>query len=295
MGMDPVKRYRLPWRVLQLASTILAFKLASDFSAQFSQPEGASFVYPPAGISLAAGAAFGVWGVAGVVLGVIASPWGVAKVLPGLFVSCLANGLSAAIPALALRRPHGGTGRRLRRAFFAGALLNNLASAVAGTIGLVALGRLASTSQAMAQTFFFWWVSDLAAAVVLGLPLLLALRPELLLAATDRERLGAWLGAGRGVAECVGLVLIGLIPALILERLGWAFPHWLSVLLVAPIGLAALQGGAGPALLVGSFASGSYLTVLLAARPESLGNLQEVLAPAYTTIGFFAVFSLIGG
>jgi putative nucleotidyltransferase with HDIG domain len=100
---------------------------------------------------------------------------------------------------------------------------------------------------------------------------------------------------GRGVAECVGLVLLGLVPILILEQMGWSFPHWLSVLLVAPIGLAALQGGAGPALLVGSFASSSYLAVLLAVRAESLGNLQEVLAPAYTTVGFFTAFSLIGG
>lgn len=295
MGKDPVKRYRLPWRVLQLAGTALAFKLASDFASQFSQPEGTSFLFPPAGISLAAGAAFGVWGVAGVLLGVIASPWGVAESLSGLLLSCLANGVSAAIPAWALRRPYGGTGRRLQRSFFAGALLNNLASAVIGTAGLVALGRLASSSQAIAQTFFFWWVSDLAAAAVLGLPLLLALRPELLLAAPDRERLYAWLRHGKGVAECAGLVLIGLVPALILARQGWAFPHWLSVLLVGPIGLAALRGGAGPALLVGAFASASYLTALLAARPESLGNLQEVLAPTYTTIGFFAAFSLIGG
>src|SRR6185436_8092260 len=83
---------------------------------------------------------------------------------------------------------------------------------------------------------------------------------SLLLVLPDRERLRSWLLAGRGVAECAGLVLVGLVPALLLARLGWAFPHWLSVLLVAPIGLAALQGGAGPALLVGSFASASYLT-----------------------------------
>lgn len=295
MGKESVEKHRLPWRLLELAGTAFAFKLANDFSALFSQPEGASFLFPPAGISLAAGAAFGIWGVAGVLLGVIASPWGVATQIPGLLVSCLANGASAAIPAWFLRRPHGGTGRRLRRALFSGSMLNNLASAVIGTLGLVALGHVAVESKAMATTLFFWWVSDLAAAVVLGLPLLLALRPELLLAMPDRERLRSWLLAGRGVAECVGLVLVGLIPALMLARLGWAFPHWLSVLLVAPIGLAALQGGAGPALLVGSFASASYLTVLLAAQPDSFGNLQDVLAPTYTTIGFFGAFSLIGG
>jgi len=295
MGKDSVKRNRLAWRVLELAGTALAFKLANDFAALFSQPEGASFLFPPAGISLAAGAAFGLWGVAGVVLGVILSPWGMAAQLPGLLLSCLANGLSAALPAWFLRQPVGGTGRRLRRTFFSGALLNNLLSAVIGTLGMVALGRLAATSEAMASTLFFWWVSDLAAAAVLGLPLLLALRPELLLAAPDRERLRAWIVSRRGVAECVGLVLVGLVPVVILEHLGWTFPYWLSVLLVAPIGLAALQGGAGPALLVGSFASGAYLTVLLAVRPESLGDLQEVLAPAYTTVGFFTAFSLIGG
>lgn len=295
MGKDPVQRYRLFRRLLELAGTALAFKLASDFASLFSQPEGTSFLFPPAGISLAAGAVFGIWGVAGVLLGVIASPWGVATELPGLLLSCLANGVGAAIPAWFLRRPEGGTGRRLRRVFFAGALLNNLASAVIGTAGLVALGRLAVTSEALAQTFFFWWVSDLAAAVVLGLPLVLVLRPALLLAPPDLERLRSWLRGGRGVAECVGLVLLGLVPALILERMGWSFPHWLSVLLVAPIGLAALQGGAGPAVLVGSFASGSYLAVLLAARPDAFGNLQGVLVPAYTTIGFFATFSLIGG
>jgi putative nucleotidyltransferase with HDIG domain len=295
MGKDPVKSSRLIRNVLQLAGTALAFKLASDFSARFSQPEGASFLFPPAGISLAAGAAFGIWGVAGVLLGVIASPWGMASQLPGLLLSCLANGASAAIPAWVLRRPVGGTGRRLRRAFFSGALLNNLLSAVIGTLGLVALGRLAPTSETMASTLFFWWVSDLAAAAVLGLPLLLALRPDLLLAAPDRERLRAWALAGRGVAECVGLVLISLVPVVILEHLGWAFPHWLSVLLVAPIGLAALRGGAGPALLVGSFASVSYLTALLVVRPEALGDIREVLAPAYTTVGFFTAFSLVGG
>jgi hypothetical protein len=150
MGKDSGKRNRIAWRVLQLAGTALAFKLASDFASRFSQPEGASFLFPPAGISLAAGAAFGLWGVAGVLLGVVASPWGMAAQLPGLLLSCCANGLSAALPAWFLRRPQGGTGRRLRRTFFSGALLNNLLSAVIGTLGLVALGRLAATSEASA-------------------------------------------------------------------------------------------------------------------------------------------------
>src|SRR5205823_12853355 len=70
-GVGLVKRPRLIFRALQLTGTAAVFALASWFSALFSFPSGASFLFPPAGVSLAAGAAFGLWGVAGVVLGVL--------------------------------------------------------------------------------------------------------------------------------------------------------------------------------------------------------------------------------
>ena len=104
-----MKMPRSTLHAVELAGTILVFKIASDLASSFSQPDGVSFLFPPAGVSLAAGAAFGVWGVAGVILGVILSPYGAATAVPGLLISCLANGLSAAIPAWLLRHPHGGT------------------------------------------------------------------------------------------------------------------------------------------------------------------------------------------
>src|SRR5215210_1595997 len=167
---------RLTVRAAQLAATALAFALASRASAVFSLPHGLSFFFPPAGISLAAGAAFGPWGVAGVVLGVIAFPWGAADSIPALLLFALANGLSAAIPAWVLRKPVGGSGRRLRRVFDYGGLINNLASAAVGTFALVWLGRRPGQLRPVANDFFLWWTSDLAAAMVLGLPLLLAMR-----------------------------------------------------------------------------------------------------------------------
>src|SRR5687768_18452832 len=99
-------------RAAQLAATALAFALASRASAVFSLPHGLSFFFPPAGISLAAGAAFGPWGVAGVVLGVIALPWGAADSIPALLLFSLANGLSAPFPARVPRRLEGGARAR---------------------------------------------------------------------------------------------------------------------------------------------------------------------------------------
>ncbi|HWM91200.1 MAG TPA: HD domain-containing phosphohydrolase [Thermoanaerobaculia bacterium] len=286
---------RLTARAAQVAGTALAFALASRASAPFSLPHGVSFFFPPAGVSLAAGAAFGPWGVAGVVLGVIALPWGAADSIPALLLFALANGLSAAIPAWVLRRPLDGTGRRLRRVFDYGGLLNNLASATVGTLAMIWLGRLPWQLRPAANSFFLWWISDLAAALVLGLPLLLALRPEVLLTAPDREMLRDWLREIRKPRWCAFLVTLAALAILIVNRLSLGFPHWLAMPLVIPIGLAALQGGAGPAILVSSFASACYLAVLISGTAREPAGLVDALAPAYTTVGILTLFALSGG
>ncbi|MFL6202665.1 MAG: HD domain-containing phosphohydrolase [Thermoanaerobaculia bacterium] len=289
---------RLTVRAAQLAATALAFELASRASAAFSLPHGLSFFFPPAGISLAAGAAFGPWGVAGVVLGVIAFPWGAADSIPALLLFALANGLSAAIPAWVLRRhvaSIGGTGRRLRRVFDYGGLLNNLASAAVGTFALVWLGRLPGQLRPAANDFFLWWTSDLAAAMVLGLPLLLALRPEVLLTGPDREMLRDWLRGVRQPLWCAFLVALAALAILITDRLSLGFPHWLAIPLVIPIGFAAMEGGAGPAILVSSFACASYLAVLISGADGEPDVVARALAPAYTTVGILTLFALCGG
>jgi putative nucleotidyltransferase with HDIG domain len=286
---------RLAVRAAQLAATALAFALASRASAVLSLPHGLSFFFPPAGISLAAGAAFGAWGVAGVVLGVIAFPWGAADSIPALLLFGLANGLSAAIPAWALRQPVGGSGRRLRRVFDFGGLINNLASAAVGTFALVWLGRLPAQLRPAANDFFLWWTSDLVAAMVVGLPLLLALRPEVLLTGPDRAMLRDWLLGIRQPRWCAVLVIVTVLAILSVDRLGLGFPHWLAIPLVIPIGLAALQGGAGPAILVSSFACGAYLAVLLSGARGEPATVIQVLAPAYTTVGILILFALTGG
>lgn len=289
---------RLSIRAVQLAGTALAFALASRLSEAFSLPNGLSFLFPPAGVSLAAGAAFGAWGVAGVVLGVLVLPWGAANSVPALLLFSLANGLSAAIPAWVLRHPKGGSGLRLRRAFDFGALLNNLASAAVGSLALAWLGRLPWELRPMANSFLLWATSDLAAALVLGLPLLLVLRPEVLLTPPDQEMMRAWLREGRVPRRCAILVILSALTILGVGRLGLGFPHWLAIPLVIPIGLAAMEGGAGPAILVSSFACASYLTVLVlgpVGQEMSAAHLVGTLAPAYTTVGILTLFALTGG
>jgi HD-GYP domain-containing protein (c-di-GMP phosphodiesterase class II) len=290
-----VKLSRFILRALQLAGTTAVFALASRFAALFSFPSGVSFLFPPAGVSLAAGAAFGVWGVAGVVLGVVLVPWGAATEVPGLALSCLANGAAAAIPAWALRGPQGSTSLRLRRAFLYGGLLNNLVSAALGSLGLVLLGSLSLEAKALASNFFGWWVSDLMAALVFGLPALLWLRPEVLMRDGHREILRGWLRNRPAVLECVLMSLAGIAAIVTVDRLGWTFPHWLAISLMIPIAVAAVEGGAGAALIVNAFVSVGYMAALMTSAGREPAALQEVLAPGYTTVGVFSVFALVGG
>ena len=290
-----MKLSRFTIRALQLAGTTAVFALASRFAALFSLPSGASFLFPPAGVSLVAGAAFGFWGVAGVVLGVALTPWGAALTLPGLVLSCLANGVAAAIPAWTLRQPQGATAMRLRRAFLYGGLLNNLASAVIGSFFLAYVGRLPWQVQPLASNFFAWWMSDLMAALVLGLPALLWLQPEALVTEGHREILRAWLRDRPAVLECGLMSLAGIAGIVTMSRLGWTFPHWLAISLIIPIAVAAVEGGVGAALIVNAFVSVGYMAVLMASSGRDPAAIQGILAPGYTTVGVFSMFSLVGG
>ena len=290
-----VKLSRFTLRALQLAGTTAVFALASRFAAIFSFPSGVTFLFPPAGVSLAAGAAFGAWGVAGVMLGVVLVPWGAATTPAGLVLFSAVNGIAAAIPAVALRQARGSTALRLRRTFLYGSLLNNLASAVAGGFSLFLTGRQILKVQPLASNFFGWWIGDLMASLVLGMPLLLWLRPEVLMTEGHREILRAWLRNRAAVLECALMAVAGLGCIVTMGRLGWTFPHWLAISLMIPIAVAAVEGGVGAALLVNAFVSVGYMTALMTSLGRSAIALPEVLAPGYTTVGVFSVFALVGG
>src|SRR6478735_8763514 len=93
--------------VVAALGTALAFKLASDLAGLFQQPDGASFLFPPAAIILAAGAAFGGWGVLGVALGSVLSTWGAAGTLTGMLLFAALHAATTAVPAIALRHVTG--------------------------------------------------------------------------------------------------------------------------------------------------------------------------------------------
>ena len=288
-----------PWwqAAVEVGCTAVAFKAAADFAARFAEASGVSYLFPPSAVILAAGAAFGWRGVAGVALGSLFSRWGAAATLPGAVLFAVLHALTTAIPATMLHRPAGGTARRLLRALVWGVVVNNLASALGGTALLVTLDVLPGELPALANHVLLWWTSDVMAALSLGLPLLVVVWPEALLAEDSRELLRAWLRNPRQVGACAALLAVGLALLGLLESAGWGFPQWAAVALVAPVALAALGGGVGAALLANLGVSGLYFALLLGSRVGDAGvdSTAQLVGPAYLILVFFASFALVGG
>ena len=280
-----------------MLGTAIAFGLLSEVAKFFSESYGASFVFPPAGVSLAASVAFGPWGVLGVLLAVAASPWGAAAISPlAMVLFSLVHAAAALIPAATLRHPSGPTGRRLVRVGLFGVVLASLASAILGTLALAWLGRLEWSAAALANNLMAWWVADTMACLILGLPLLLALFPESLLDDYGRRLFVAWRGNARQIA-LAGLVLVAAVVVLWASyRLDWGFPAWMAVGLLAPVALAGAQGGLGGAVWMNLPVCLTYfgLTVLPALSVHP-GPSREILAPGYLVAGFFCLFGAVGG
>ena len=279
-----------------VVGTALVFKLLSDLSAQFGEAWGASFIFPAAAISLAAGATWGLWGVAGVVGGVFLSPWGAATTPWALALFGLVNGVTALVPALVLRSPRQPSPPRLRRLLLYGVLLNNLASAVLGTLVLVGLGRLPLAAAALADNLLTWWVSDAVACLVLGLPALLLLAPELVLDEEASRALAAWRSDGEKLMACA-LALVAAVALIAgLERLDRGYAQWGVVTLVAPIALAALQGGLGAAIWTNLPVCLAYFGLsVVPSLVEFQGSPRELVVPAYSVLAFFSAFGIVGG
>ncbi|MEO8197772.1 MAG: HD domain-containing phosphohydrolase [Thermoanaerobaculia bacterium] len=280
-----------------MLATAVAFGLLSKVAEFFSESYGASFVFPPAGVSLAASVAFGGWGVLGVLLGVVATPWGAAAISPlAMVLFSLVHAAAALIPAATLRRPSGSTGQRLLRVAIYGVVLANLASSILGSVALAWLGRLDWTARALGDNLLSWWVADTMACLVLGLPLVLALFPASLLDDYGQQIFVEWRNNTRQIA-LAGVALISSVVVLWASyRLDWGFPAWMAVGLLAPVAIAETQGGLGAAIWMNLPVCLSYFALtVMPALSVYAGPSREILAPGYLVAGFFCFFGAVGG
>ncbi len=158
--------------LLQTAVTFAAFVIANALGSLFMIGDGVSVFYPATAVDVICIMQFGIWGVLGVFLGALATPWETDLTFFATAVSGTLNVIEGVIPWLWFR-----FNRQLHRDLIDlrslfhfilfGAVLNSATSAMVGNLYLVEpIGSIKGWA------WLTWWISDFSAAVLVAMPVL---------------------------------------------------------------------------------------------------------------------------
>lgn len=287
---------RLVRLLLEVGGTAVAFKLLAEVAEIFVTPSGASYIFPAAGVILAAGVGLGWHGVLGVYLGSLMTSWGVASTPAGLLAFTLIHATATAIAMLGAASRPLRSSRRLLRVVLYGGVVSQLVSAALGSLVLVWFGQLSPRGTVLLENLLLWWFGDAVLAVVVGLPLLLAIRPALLLSGEHSRLTRTWITRPGRLSVSIVLMLVAVGTIALLDSLEWPLREWMSLLLLLPIGHAAYVGGAGAALIVNLCGAVVYFLLVLGVQPETLsGESFAVLGPLWAMLALLTGVAAGGG
>ncbi|HHQ47872.1 MAG TPA: HD domain-containing protein [Acidobacteria bacterium] len=286
-------------RWYQVAGCVLIFwacALLNGLGGLFQIAGAVSFVYPASAAAVLGGLFFGWWGVAAVFLGYAMSPWGIAEHGFNALILSSIGTLQAIIPAIIPFPPKGSSFVRTRRFFLFAVILNTLISAIMG-IGYVAwVTKTPLVSHSMAAAFLGWFLGDGVAICLLAVPVVLMIRPQLLISEDELSTFQSWLHRSR----CHLLLGIAILTDAGLMELtahgGFINIHWLGALLLGPVLVAATAGGTAAGLLTSAVAGTVYViqALRLVQAPTAPLLLGEMLS-AYINIGALIFAAIVAG
>ena len=287
-------RRKAPWLgvLLETAATALIWALLSRAAALFEVRPGLSFFFPAAAVTVGAAVRLRWLSVAAMVAGNFIFPWGASVGFLRMAAFALPAATWAAI-MVALPAPRGDTWSRLRRFALFGVIGGSLASGLLGAALLVAFVGPASVGSFM-EVAGSWWIGDLAAALAFGLPLVVVLRAEVIMAEEDERMWRDWWLSGREPAVVAILALGSGVVAASLTEIAGASIHWFVALLLPALAVAGMRGGLGAGLLTNGLLLATYLSIVLVIDlPRS--ELAPSLAATYGNVALFSAFSVMSG
>ena len=271
---------------------------------------GVSIFYPSAAWAVISFYLFGPWAAAGLILGIILSPWSPGTPVSRGAVKGLVLCLEGLVPYLVLLQAKADTSLRkhgtLARFLLLGLLGGTLANSAAGT--LIQLYRYPQNLWDFPLRWTTWWVSDLISAFLIALPLLLLIQP--LLQRLSPETRSLWLDHihlrpiyGRAVhlrLPMRSLVVMGLIFATLwgftLLGTGVAYSaaiNWFAFLFFLPVVYLGLRGGF-PAGVYGAAATSWGLLILVFVRGLPAGQ-PAFLVTLYLNLLSITTTGLLAG
>jgi len=261
----------------------------------FEVGAGVSLVFPAAAVVVVGALFFRWFGLAGAVCGFMLTHWGLSTTLPRSLYFALAGALLGLIPMLLLGRDLAGTPKCIRSLSWI-VVFNSILSGMAGVGGILVLERSIGDPAEKLTLLGSWIFSDAAAIILLALPVLLALRPEILLAPHQVEIYNRWRDSPRyALPPMLGVLGVAVLME-IFRSLGLFHVHWLAAALLLPILMAAVRGGVGGALQTNALAGMVYLFEVLS-FPDSIppGAMLTELVSTYLNLMIFCVASVAVG
>ena len=276
--------------------TAIGVALLNRAGAAFEIAGGVAVVFPASAVAVAASVLLGWPGVAATFVGYVISPWGLSTSVERVLLFALIAAVQGAVPVLARLRPEGRARSRALRVLLFACVLNTLLSAVLAAPSIALLSPSALSHLQLGEAFLSWWLGDMTAVVLLGLPLLLLLRPELLLGDVGLEMLRTWV---RNPGQLISVGALIAVEAVAMAELGGADLfnlHWLALLLLAPVLAAATAGGLGAGLLVNGTVGVVYVVaVLRLVTPSNNETMFRELLSSYLNLAVFAVAAVVAG
>jgi len=264
--------------------------------AAFATFGGVSVFFPASAAAVVASLLLGWPGVAAVFLGFAFTPWGLSTSVERMLLFALIATVQGVVPLVARLRPEGSAVRRVVRVLLFACVLNTLLSAVLAVPGIAWLAPSPLGRGQLAVGFLSWWLGDMTAVVLLGLPLLLLTRPSLLLDDVGLGMLRAWCRRPRHMLVLAALIAVEAVVMLQFGAQGPFHLHWLALLLIAPVLAAASAGGLGAGLLVNSVVGVIYVTsVIRVVTPADQDSLFRELLSSYLNLAVFAVAAVVAG
>jgi len=276
--------------------TVLACAFLNRNVSAFWVAEGVALVFPASAVTVVASLLLGWWGVAGALVGFLLTPWGLSTTVARTVFFACAAALQGAIPLLVGLRAEGSTRHRVLRALTWAAVLNTLISAIIAAPGIAMATGNSLVSERVVLAFTGWFVADMTAILLFAFPVLILIRPRLLLDDFQIGVLQSW-GRHRGISfVTIAMVVAAAVTMELTVSAGDIHIHWIALLFLAPVLLAAATGAVGAGLLVNGLAGVVYVAQVLRLLDPGPGTeLFRDVIPSYLNLLAFAVAAVVTG
>lgn len=284
------------YRFLGVVSVFVLTGLLDRSAISFQVAPGVALVFPAAGVVVAGVLILGWPALVAAFIAYVVTAWGVATTWPLRLAFGFIDSLEGVLPLVVGLPATGSSARRLTRFFLWAVFLNTALSMSLGIPVIVGASPAAESVGTVALMIVSWFFGDMAAVILVAVPLLLVFKPELLLDASDREMMRSFLTRWPIHAALTGVCVLVVAAMELLVPTGAVSCHWLAAFLLIPILLAATRGGAGGGLLVNGLCGIVYLAeVLRLVQPGiHMGLFREVFS-TYTNLVMFTTGAVVAG